>query len=73
MNLNFFGVACLVLGGVILYGTVKNTYPDDIIRQFFGQEPVHGPIAGVWSYGKKLTPSALDNLPPATGVPVVTV
>lgn len=71
MNLNFFGVACLILGAVILYGAVKNMYPDDAVRTMFGQEPKHGPIVGVWTYGKKLTPSA--TIPPASGVPVVTV
>lgn len=71
-DLNLTSMVFLTAGAVLLYGAFKNLYPQDVIRQAMGKEPIHGPIVGVWSVGKKLTPSS-ETLPPATGVPIVTV
>ena len=72
-ELNVTSMVFLSAGIVLLYGAFKNMYPQDVVRQAMGKDPIHGPIVGKWSVGKKLTPSSLDVLPPATGVPFVTV
>lgn len=71
-DLNVTSLAFLTAGIVLLYGAFKNMYPQDVLRTAMGKAPIHGPIVGQWRAGQKLTP-AVDTLPPATGVPVVTV
>ena len=69
-DLNVTSMVFLTAGIVLLYGAFRNLYPQDVIRQAMGKAPIHGPIVGVWTSGKKLEPATLS---PATGVPVVTV
>lgn len=71
-ELNVTSMVFVSAGIVLLYGAFKNMYPQDVIRTAMGKKPIHGPIVGVWTAGKKLSPSS-DTLPPATGVPVATV
>jgi hypothetical protein len=73
MELNVTSIAFLTAGAVLLYAAIKNTYPQDVIRKAMGKDPIHGPIVGEWSVGKKLDKPSAVTLPPATGVPVVTV
>lgn len=70
VNLNVTSMAFLTVGIVLLYAAKSNMYPQDVLRKAMGKPPIHGPIVGEWSTGKKLTPATL---PPASGVVVATV
>ena len=69
-DLNVTSMAFLTAGIVLLYGAFKNMYPQDVIRTAMGKAPIHGPIVGVWTSGKKLTPASLSS---PTGITIATV
>lgn len=75
MNLNPLGVFAMLAGIVLVYAAVKNKYPQDVIREALGKPALKGPlyIPGD-SFGRPIVPTQPSGgLPPATGVPVVTV
>jgi len=67
MDLNVTSMAFLVAGLTLLYAASKNMYPQDVIRKAMGKDPIHGPIVGQWSVGKKLEPTA--NVGPLINTP----
>ncbi len=70
VNLNVTSMAFLTAGIVLLYAALKNVYPQDVLRQAMGKDPIHGAIVGPSTYGRKLQPSTLS---PGTGVVIATV
>lgn len=74
MKLNPVGLVALLGGLVLLYAAVKNKRPQDVIREALGKQALGGPLTTpiVDSTGGDVS-TVPATLPPASGVPLVTV
>lgn len=73
MKLNMLGVIAILGGSVLLYAAVKNKRPQDVIREALGKKAIGGPLAAPTVDSATDTGAVNAVLPPASGVPTVSV
>lgn len=47
--MNLTGTIAFAAGTILIYAALKNQDPRDVVRQAFGQKPVHGTSGAVWN------------------------